>query len=265
MVLDARVVPLWVVEHFMDSKAYLARISYRGSLLPALGSLRDLQISHLLSVPFENLSIHADEPILLQERSLFEKIVLRRRGGFCYELNGLFAGLLRGLGFSVSMLSAGVAGTGGGFGPGFDHMTLMVLLEERWLVDVGFGDSFRQPLLLDSRDVQVQGDRSYRIDADGEYLVLQEREGSSPWKPQYRFTLQPHQLADYADMCHYHQTSPESSFTQGRVCSRATAHGRVTLGDMRLIVTDGQERRERVLADEAEYAAMLASEFGIKM
>jgi N-hydroxyarylamine O-acetyltransferase len=66
-------------------------------------------------------------------------------------------------------------------------------------------------------------------------------------------------------MCHYHQTSPESSFTRQRVCSRALSNGRVTLSDMRLIVTEGRERRERVLADEAEYIAVLAEEFGIKM
>ncbi len=249
----------------MDSKIYLERIHYRGSLVPALESLQGLQISHLMAVPFENLSIHANEPILLQEKSLFDKIVLRQRGGFCYELNGLFAVLLHGLGFNVKMLSAGVARSDGGFGPDFDHMTLMVSLEERWLVDVGFGDSFRQPLLMDSREVQVQGDRSYQIDADGVYLILKERDGEGAWKPQYRFTLQPRQLADFADMCRYHQTSPESSFTQQRVCSRAKTDGRVTLSDMRLIVTQGHKRRERILADGAEYTTVLAEEFGIVM
>ncbi|HET9530927.1 MAG TPA: arylamine N-acetyltransferase, partial [Blastocatellia bacterium] len=145
----------------MDLKAYLERIGYKGSLLPSSGSLRDLQLSHLLTVPFENLSIHTNEHILLRNAWLFDKIVLRRRGGFCYELNGLFAFLLGQLGFNVTMLSAGVARPDGGFGPDFDHMTLMVSLEDRWLVDVGFGDSFRQPLLLDRRDVQKQGERSY--------------------------------------------------------------------------------------------------------
>ena len=249
----------------MDIKAYLERIHYRGPLVPALGSLRDLQVSHLLSVPFENLSVHANEPILLQEESLFEKIVLRQRGGFCYELNGLFAALLQGLGFDVKMLSAGVARTEGGFGPDFDHMTLMVSLEESWLVDVGFGDSFRHPLLMDSRGVQVQADRSYQIDDDGVYLILKERDGEGAWKPQYRFTLQPHHLVDYAEMCRYHQTSPESSFTRQRVCSIAKTDGRVTLSDMRLIVTRGHKRQERVLVDEDEYTAVLAEEFGIKL
>ncbi len=249
----------------MDAKAYLERINYKGSLLPTFETLRDLQLSHLLSVPFENLSIHANEPILLQDKSLFEKIVLRRRGGFCYELNGLFATLLRQLGFRVTLLSAGVAKKNGAFGPDFDHMTLMVLLEDRWLVDVGFGDSFRQPLWMDRRDAQAQGERSYQISDDGNYLILRENDGDGDWKAQYRFTLRPHELADYAEMCHYHQTSPESIFTQRRICSKAKPDGRVTLSDMRLIETAGSERRERVMINEKEYAEMLEREFGIIM
>ena len=249
----------------MDVKAYLERIQYQGSLLPTLESLQGLQLSHLLSVPFENLSIHANEPILLQEDSLFDKVVLRRRGGFCYELNGLFAALLRQLGFNVTLLSAGVAKIDGGFGPDFDHMTLMVLLEDRWLVDVGFGDSFRHPLLIDRRDAQVQGKRSYQIVDDGNYLILRKSEGGNDWKAKYRFTLRSYELADYAEMCHYHQTSPESTFTQRRICSRAKTDGRVMLSDMRLIETDGSERREQVMINEKEYTEMLEREFGIIM
>ena len=135
----------------MDIDAYLDRINYHGSRAVNSETLRELQVAHLLAVPFENLSIHAHEPIVLDDEALFTKIVTKRRGGFCYEANGLFAALLRELGFDVVMLSAGVANAEGGFGPDFDHMALMVTLDERWLVDVGFGDSFREPLLLDER------------------------------------------------------------------------------------------------------------------
>ena len=115
----------------MDVDAYLERINYNGSRDVNAETLRALQVAHLLSVPFENLSIHAGEPIVLDEDALFTKIVEQRRGGFCYECNGLFAGLLRALGFDVAMLAAGVAHATGGFGPIFDHMTLMVTLDER--------------------------------------------------------------------------------------------------------------------------------------
>src|SRR5687768_5627244 len=205
----------------MDVDAYLQRINYRGPRTPTAETLRQLQVAHLFAVPFENLSIHSSQPIVLEDGALFEKIVRQRRGGFCYELNGLFAALLRSLGFSVDMLSAGVANKEGTFGPDFDHMVLLVRLEERWLADVGFGDSFLEPLLLDSRDEQIQGDRAYQIVDQGDHLIMRQREAGGQWENQYRFTLQPHNYADYAEMCHYHQTSPQSHFTQGRLCSRA--------------------------------------------
>src|SRR5262245_26694734 len=140
----------------MDIEAYLKRIDYRGARTPTAETLRALHVAHLRTVPFENLSIHTGEPIVLEDEALFVKIVERRRGGFCYEANGLFAALLRALGFNVTMLSAGVANPEEGFGPDFDHMALMVTLDERWLVDVGFGDSFREPLLIDERVAQRQ-------------------------------------------------------------------------------------------------------------
>lgn len=249
----------------MNVEAYLKRINYSGSLSPTAATLRALQIAHLLAVPFENLSIHAGEPIVLEEDALFRKIVDGRRGGFCYEANGLFAGLLRALGFDVVMLAAGVAKKEGGFGPTFDHMTLMVTLADRWLVDVGFGDSFLEPLLLDDRGEQVQGTRAFRIDTDGPYLILMRRADAGDWEPQYRFTLQPYTFADYEEMCRFHQTSPDSHFTKGRICSLATESGRITLSDMRLIRTANQLRDERTLASQEEYDRILRDEFNIVM
>lgn len=248
----------------MDIQAYLDRIGYRGALDPTAETLKALQVAHLQAVPFENLSIHAGQPIVLDDESLFDKVVARRRGGFCYELNGLFAALLRALGFPVSMLSAAVARADGTFGPEFDHMALLVALEERRLADVGFGDSFREPLRLDERGEQPEGTRAFRIDEDGGHLLLQRRDGAGqPWQPQYRFTLQPYEFPDYAGMCHFHQTSPESHFTRQTLCSLATADGRVTLSGKKLITTRGGERHERVLESEAERAALLRELFGV--
>ncbi len=253
----------------LDVKAYLERINYQGPPAPTAETLRALQVAHMLTVPFENLSIHAGQPIVLEDAALFTKIVTNRRGGFCYEANGLFAALLRALGFDVTMLSAGVANASGEFGPDFDHMTLMVQLDQRWLVDVGFGDSFLEPLLLDERDEQRQGSRAYQIISEGDDLVLTRRDGDGDWKAQYRFTLTPHTFADYAGMCRYHQTSPDSHFTRGRICSLATAEGRITLSDMRLITTsDSAERHireERILSSEEEFVRILFDHFNLVM
>jgi N-hydroxyarylamine O-acetyltransferase len=250
----------------LNVKAYLERIDYHGPLAPDAETLRELQVAHLLAVPFENLSIHAGEPIVLEDEALLTKIVERRRGGFCYEANGLFAALLRELGFDVAMLSAGVANAEGGFGPDFDHMALMVSLDQRWLVDVGFGDSFLEPLLLDDRGEQTDGERAYRILPDGAHLILARRDDGGEWKAQYRFTLQPREYADYAEMCRHHQTSSQSHFTRARVCSRATREGRVTLSEMRLITTPKTGgRQERTLTSQEEYAGVLREHFGIEM
>ncbi len=251
----------------MDVDAYLKRINYGGSREVTPETLRALQVAHLKAVPFENLSIHAGEPIVLEEEALFQKIVEQRRGGFCYECNGAFAGLLRALGFEVEMLAAGVAHREGGFGPVFDHMTLAVTLAERYLVDVGFGDSFLEPLLLDSREEQVQGTRSFRLDADDSYLILLRRNDDEDWEPQYRFTLQPFGFPDYEEMCRFHQTSPESHFTQNLVCSRVTDDGRITLSGMQLIRTSGSQRArdEQMLTSREEYDRILRDQFGIVM
>jgi N-hydroxyarylamine O-acetyltransferase len=243
---------------------YLKRINYRGPLTPSAETLRNLQVAHLLSVPFENLSIHSREPIVLNDEALFDKIVERRRGGFCYECNGLFAALLRSLGFDVRMLSGEVAKEGGGFSRSFDHMTLLVKLEETWLVDVGFGDSFLEPLKLDVSTEQIQGPQSFRIIAQDHYFVVQ-RHYAREWKPEYRFTLQPYNYSDFEEMCRYHQTSPESHFTQKRICSLATSEGRITLSDMRFIVTRNDVREERTLESLKEYEELLLQRFGIEM
>jgi N-hydroxyarylamine O-acetyltransferase len=249
----------------MDIETYLQRINYAGPTEPTAPTLRELHLTHLLAVPFENLDIHLGREIVLDEEKLLSKIVRQHRGGFCYELNGAFAALLRELGFEVAMLSAGVARAEGGFDPPFDHMTLMVRLEELWLADVGFGDSFREPLLLDSRDEQTQNGEAYRlVDAEDEHLILERREAES-WKPQYRFTLQPYELSDFAEMCRYHQTSPESPFTQRRTCSLATPEGRITVTGMRLIITDRGEREERELATHEEWIAAVREHVGIEL
>jgi len=249
----------------MDAGSYLARINYAGPTHPGADTLRALHRSHLLAVPFENLSIHASVPIVLEEAALFDKVVRRRRGGFCYELNGLFAWLLRELGFEVQLLSAGVMGAGGEFGPPFDHMALAVTLEERWLADVGFGDSFVDPLLLDSPTVQTQPNGTYHLvsDDDGSRVLFRARRSEEP-RPQYRIFPGTWSLPDYNEMCLFHQSSPLSPFTQKRVCSVLTSSGRITLSGMQLIETDTNgNRRERALEDQAAVDQALREPFGI--
>ena len=247
----------------LDIGAYLSRIAYKGSLALTPNNLRAIHRAHLLTVPFENLDIGLHREIRCDDNAAVRKIVEFRRGGFCYEMNGAFAALLRALGFQVALLSARVAREDGSEGPEFDHLTLRVDLEEPWLADVGFGDSFLEPVQLKAEVEQVQGERSFRLAEQRDRLQMEMREAGKPWKPQYSFTLQSRQLEEFSVMCAYHQTSPKSHFTQKRICTLATPEGRVTLADFRLILTRHGQRQERMLESEVERSETLKKYFGV--
>lgn len=230
---------------------YLERIAAASNELVALHE------AHLLRVPFENLSIHFGEKIELRTDLLFEKIVSRKRGGFCYELNGLFAELLEALGHRVERLAARVYKADGTLGIPFDHLCLRV--DGELLCDVGFGDCFVRPLRLEAGE-QHDGRTAFRIE-DGTLHML---ERSGKWEPQYRFEETPYALSDFADACHYHQTSPDSPFTRKRVCSLLTPRGRTTLTADRLIEKNDGETKETPVAPE-DWNRILFERFAIAL
>jgi N-hydroxyarylamine O-acetyltransferase len=230
-------------------------------MTPSAGTLRNLHRAHLLTVPFENLDIAWKREIRVDQEAFVQKIVEQRRGGFCYELNGAFAALLEALGFRVTLLSARVPCADESEGPEFDHLTLRVDLEQPWLADVGFGDSFVDPMRLETGVAQEQYGRCFRIVEQEQDLRLEKKE--TGWKTEYVFNLKPRRLEEFADMCRYHQTSAESPFTQKRVCSILRSDGRVTLSDRKLICTRKGVREERMLASEEEWSAVLRDEFGV--
>jgi N-hydroxyarylamine O-acetyltransferase len=243
--------------------SYLRRLGVARPPAPNAEALARLHEAHVVAVPFENLSIVWGEPIVLDMASLHRKLVDRGRGGGCHELNAAFAWLLRALGHEVDLLSARVARDDGGFGPPFDHMCLRVRASGRaWLADVGFGDSFRRPLVLEPGAVHEEGPFAYVLrPADGE-LELARREGNGPWAPQYRIDPPPRRLEEFAPMSAFHQT--EGPFTKRRICTRATAWGRLTLTDGKLVRTTlAGERSEVPLRDEATWAQALLEHFGI--
>jgi N-hydroxyarylamine O-acetyltransferase len=227
----------------------------------ALAYLRDLHRAHQMAVPFENLSIHLSEPISLEEADLADKIVRRRRGGFCYELNGAFALLLEALGAQVTRLAARVF-AGGRPGPPFDHLALAVRLPDGsgpWLADVGFGSHSAYPLLLDSRAGQD--------DPGGQFLLADTSNGDidvlKDGEPQYRIELRERDMADFGPTCWYQQTSPSSHFTRGTICSRLTEDGRISVSGRTLIRTSGGSRTEQELASDDELLAAYRDHFGI--
>lgn len=245
----------------MNVTAYLQRIGYSGPVLPTGETLRAIHRAHLFSVPFENLDIGWGRAIRVDQEAFVRKVVEQKRGGFCYELNGAFAVLLQALGFRVTLLSARVPRADGSQGLEFDHLTLRVDLAEAWLADVGFGDSFIDPLRLAVGMEQEQDGKRFRIVESGELLRVERHEGE--WKTEYVFGSTPRRLEEFADMCHYHQTSKKSPFTQKRVCSLATPGGRVTLSERKLIVTRNGVKEERSLGSEEEWLTVLRERFGV--
>jgi N-hydroxyarylamine O-acetyltransferase len=245
---------------------YLKRINYRGSLWPSRENLARLHKNHMLSIPFENLDIHLGRRIILSEDAFFEKIIKHHRGGFCYELNGSFASLLTKLGFKVRMLSARVASKTGSFSPEFDHMVLLIMLKDRWLADVGFGDLFTEPKRLDYSGPQTDNGKIYRVTRRvGGRLLSRWNEERSLWEPQYLFSLRPRRLGDFVARCRYQETSPNSHFKKGRVCTLLTRNGRVTLTNTKFIVTRGRRRIERPVKSRGQFDKLLRKWFAINV
>lgn len=256
----------------IDVAAYLARIRYQGATSPSFTTLAGLQLAHLRTVPFENLDVLNRRPISIQPADLYAKIVTRRRGGFCYELNGLFATLLRRLGFQVTLLAATFPRPPGQVAPELDHLTLAVATDcgdGPWLVDVGAGRrAAATPLDLTPGRAQfdpVTG-AGFRLDPEGEGLRLRRRHPNRPgvdWEPRYLLGPRPRSLAAFVAGVRHHESDPDSPFPKGLIYSRLTPTGRITISQRRLIITSGATRLERDLTDDSELQAMLRDQFGI--
>jgi N-hydroxyarylamine O-acetyltransferase len=242
-------------------EAYLDRIGTARPTRPDLDALRVLQRAHLGAVPFENLSIHLGEPVRLDEAALLAKLVDRRRGGFCYELNGAFAMLLEALGYQVTLHSARVCG-GGCFGVPFDHLALRVELDSPWLVDVGFGRFSHYPVRLDVRDAQPDPDGVFEVVEHANRVGPPDLSVSRNGGWEYRLDQRPYDLEDFVPTCWWHETSPDSHFTRSLTCSRLTDDGRITLSGHTFITTAGEVRTDRTLTDDETLAAY-RDEFGI--
>ncbi|HEY0426322.1 MAG TPA: arylamine N-acetyltransferase [Pyrinomonadaceae bacterium] len=250
----------------MNKNEYLSRIGIeRTNIEPTLQNLKFLQRRHLLRVPFENLDIHWRRLIKLDKERFYKKIVGENRGGFCYELNGLFYELLGEINFQSEMISAKVSKGGGEFGEEFDHLAILTQIDEKkYLVDVGFGDFTAEPLefVLETEQKDRNGIffiRKY----DENYFEVVKKDGDE-WKSEYVFTVLPRALNEFAEMCLYQQTSPESHFTRGKVCSLMTENGRKTLTDKSFIETKYGEKTETDINSDEVFNRILAREFHIE-
>lgn len=251
----------------LDVDAYLNRIKCTREFRPSLRWLRTLHRNHLLNIPFENLDIHIGNQIVLDIDKIFEKVIRKGRGGFCYELNGLFYHLLEELGFNVKILSAKVMAEDGSIGQEFEHLMAMVYLDDKqWLIDVGYGSSFSTPKEFAPGLVQMDYNRYFRIIGrpDGSFM-LQSSNNSLEFKDEYIFTKKQRQFVEFIGVCQYHQTSPKSRFTQKKLITQMTKEGRITLTDKKFIIDRMGKKEEHQILNNDEFLVKLREQFGVRL
>ena len=248
----------------IEIEPYLKRLGVYKEL-PSLGFLRKIHRNHLLSIPFENLDVHVGNQIILDIDKIYEKIISRGRGGFCYELNLLFYHLLIHLGYECQLISCSVwKAEIQKYGPEYDHMAILIKLQnDVFLCDVGFGDGFVYPQKV-AGDLQMDMNRYFKIFKDrDDNFYLKMTDGGDQFLSKYRFKVKRREPIEFIDMCTYHQSSPESTFVAKKLITRLDQTGRITLTDDKLIYHEkGMRHEESVLNDDAFYAKM-EEHFGI--
>ena len=232
---------------------YLDRIGFTGTPAVNLETLAALQRAHMSTVPFENVAVWRGEPVRTATDWSLPKIIERRQGGWCFELNGAFAALLESLGFTVRRLGAAVLLSG----PNqlVDHLTLEVQLDEAYLVDVGFGESFIHPLLLNNRDPQDGGAGWFQFIDSAQGLTLTKLDGEAGKgvpAPQYRFRRVAHVMADFDEASERLRTDGTLHWSTKPFATRLINGGpqRVTLLKDRLKHHGDGQLVEEPIADE---------------
>ncbi|ODT43417.1 MAG: hypothetical protein ABS70_08145 [Nitrospira sp. SCN 59-13] len=248
----------------VDRSAYLARIQYEGPVDPSIEPLRALHRAHVLTVPFENLDIHLGRSISLEPSELFRKIVAGKRGGYCFELNGLFALLLEDLGFAVTRLAARVVYGAEGVRPRSHQLLRVQLGEAAWIADVGFGgNGLLEPLKLADGYEERQGADRFRLVSHEQEGYLLQCDMDRAWTTLYSFALDPWLPIDFAFANYYHSHSPDSLFMQRRICTMPTLEGRTTLIDDLLKVRSPSGTQELHVSSEDQRRELLLQHFGV--
>ncbi|AQU81043.1 hypothetical protein AJGP001_08790 [Planococcus faecalis] len=245
----------------MNKEKYLARFNASAIQEYYLQDLTELQSLHMQNIPFENLDVMRHVPIYLNLEKIYEKIVNQRRGGYCYELNGLFHWLLSQLGYQAKLISATVQRPNGTWAKTDTHAAILVEFDTLYLVDAGFGDSTMSPIPLGGeRHTDHSG--TYRIEKvdDVYYDLIRENEENE--KVLYRFSTDEKQLVDFHEGCVFNQVSKDSSFTHNDLVTRATQNGRITLSDHQLTRSENG-RKTKIELSPADKRNVLKEEFGI--
>lgn len=254
----------WTIE-LLDIDAYLTRIGYDGPLEPTVETLRDLHRAHALAIPFENLDVVLGHGIALDLETLQDKLIRRRRGGYCFEHNLLFAALLERVGFTVRRHLGRVLSLDPSQIQPRTHMTLHVDVEgSTWHADVGFGTALTEPIpLVDGVEVD-QGGWTHGLVRRDDGWALRSL-GPEGWSDRYVYTVERQHLIDYVAASHFTSTHPSSHFTRSPFAVRITPEARLRIHGLELSTTrpDGTDDRRTVSPDEVE--PILRDVFGIQL
>ena len=253
-------------EPLPDNGKYLERIGMAPIQIPDKYTLDRLVLSHQKSVPFENLDVYdAGADLSLGVQSLYEKIVLRRRGGYCYELNGAFFALLKSLGYECYSIAARVVQNRACFMPLSHRGTVVTIDDTRYFCDVGFGGPSAQcALLLDETGPQPSGANVFVIEKSERETVINRLNGSKK-EPILSFMEMPVDPVDFLALNEYSSKSKNSMFTMARVCNLVTETGSITLSRNILKIHSGGSTLEKTLKTEKELLAALKEYFGIEV
>lgn len=249
----------------VDQRTYLERIGLDGAPAADLDGLARVQWAHMSCIPFENLNVFFRRPLNLATDALYDKVVAHHRGGYCFELNTLYAALLGGLGFEPVPHLARVWLRSPVGVPPRNHLVHTVRLgDQRWLTDVGFGARApRQPLAIDRREPVDDGDGQIQVRPDAEFGYMVERHYDGDWQPQYSFDLDIAQPADIRVSNHYTETWPESHFLHLPYCGLFTTKGRTGLAGFELTIREGDAETRTTLTDVGEWLATVRDVFGM--
>jgi N-hydroxyarylamine O-acetyltransferase len=246
----------------LELSAYLHRIGFDGSVRPDLATLKSIHRAHQYAIPFENLDVQLRRPVVLDTEANYNKIVRRRRGGWCYEMNGVMGWALEQIGFDVMRMSGGVMRVRAGDAQLGNHLCLLVCLDERYLVDVGFGGSLAEPLPLRTLERE---DRPYRLGLseadDGYWRFAEIARGGEAFS--FDFRAAPADEALLARKCTFLQTDPASPFVQNLVVQRRTADTHVSLRGRVLQSIHATGVDKKLLSSADELVATLRSSFDL--
>lgn len=251
-----------------DLDAYLSRIGLAARPAPTLAGLRAIHEAHAFAIPFENLDIILGRGIDLDPPAIEDKLVRRRRGGYCFEQNALLGLALRALGFEVRDLIARVVVKGGGpEAAARTHQLLLVSIAGGlWIADVGFGgDGLRGPLFLSTGAATVQHSEEFRLGSAGVHGLMLQRRGEGGWVDQYVFTLEARYPVDFRVANHFTASHPSSFFTLRRTVSLPNPEGRRALLDAEASLRSGAGLRSWIIEDAAEYRRRLREDFALEL